>query len=67
MGRTRRIRSRCRKARGEEQGFTLLDTQWLTPHLVTFGAVEIPRLEYQKQLGRSIDRACLFVDGKIAS
>ena len=26
-----------------ERGFTLLDTQWLTPHLVTFGAVEIPR------------------------
>jgi len=40
----------------------VLDTQWLTPHLVTFGAVEIPRLEYQRQLGRAVDRDCRFVD-----
>ena len=42
--------------------FTLLDTQWLTPHLVTFGATEIPRLEYQRRLEGSVDRPCLFVD-----
>src|SRR5579862_9154883 len=45
-----------------QRNFTLLDIQWLTPHLVTFGAVEIPRLEYQRQLGRSVEKACRFVD-----
>ena len=25
------------------RGFTLLDTQWVTPHLEQFGAIEIPR------------------------
>lgn len=44
------------------RGFTLLDTQWLTPHLVTFGAIEIPRREYQRQLGRSVETPCCFVD-----
>jgi leucyl/phenylalanyl-tRNA--protein transferase len=31
-------------------GFCLLDTQFLTDHLQRFGAVEIPRAEYQTQL-----------------
>lgn len=31
-------------------GFLLLDTQWLTPHLATFGAYEVPREEYQELL-----------------
>ena len=44
------------------RGFTLLDTQWLTPHLVTFGAIEIPRLEYQRQLGRAVAKECSFAD-----
>jgi leucyl/phenylalanyl-tRNA--protein transferase len=44
--------------------FTLLDTQWITPHLVTFGAVEIPRLEYQRQLGRAVDKECRFADAE---
>jgi leucyl/phenylalanyl-tRNA--protein transferase len=30
----------------QASGFTLLDTQWTTPHLEQFGAVEIPREEY---------------------
>lgn len=29
-----------------EKNFTLLDTQWITDHLKTFGAYEIPRKEY---------------------
>jgi leucyl/phenylalanyl-tRNA---protein transferase len=45
-----------------ERGFTLLDTQWLTPHLVTFGALEIPRVEYQRRLGKAADLGCRFVD-----
>ena len=31
-------------------GFTLFDTQFLTPHLASLGAVEISREEYQTQL-----------------
>lgn len=33
------------------RGFTLLDTQWTTPHLEQFGAMEIPRDEYLRRLG----------------
>ena len=29
-----------------ERRFTLLDTQWLTPHLQKFGAIEISRQQY---------------------
>ena len=37
-----------------ERGFRLLDTQWLTPHLVTFGALEIPRSIYRELLAASL-------------
>ena len=36
-------------------GFALLDTQFLTAHLAQFGAVEIPRAAYRRQLARAID------------
>jgi leucyl/phenylalanyl-tRNA--protein transferase len=42
------------------RGFTLLDTQWITPHLLQFGAAEIPRTEYLRQLKRSLARPCEF-------
>ena len=32
----------------------LLDCQWLTPHLRTLGAVEIPREEYLRRLARAL-------------
>jgi leucyl/phenylalanyl-tRNA---protein transferase len=35
--------------------FVLLDTQWTTPHLEQFGAIEIPRGQYLKLLDRAID------------
>ena len=38
-----------------KQKFALLDTQWLTPHLLQFGAVEIPRAQYLKLLKRAVD------------
>lgn len=38
----------------KSRGFLLLDTQWLTPHLRTFGGLEIPRDEYQKRLKRAL-------------
>ena len=37
------------------QKFALLDTQWITPHLQQFGAVEIPRAQYLKMLKRAVD------------
>jgi leucyl/phenylalanyl-tRNA--protein transferase len=32
------------------RGFVLLDTQWLTEHLMQFGAIEIPRRRYLRLL-----------------
>ena len=36
-------------------GFRLLDTQFVTSHLRQFGAREIPRLEYKRQLAAAVD------------
>jgi leucyl/phenylalanyl-tRNA--protein transferase len=41
-------------------GFTLLDTQWTTPHLAQFGAIEIPREEYLTRLARALRLPALF-------
>ena len=41
-------------------GFTLLDTQWVTPHLVQFGAIEIPREEYLRRLEDALAQAGTF-------
>jgi leucyl/phenylalanyl-tRNA--protein transferase len=35
-------------------GFTLLDVQYLTPHLARFGAVEIPRSRYRALLAKAL-------------
>jgi leucyl/phenylalanyl-tRNA---protein transferase len=37
-------------------GATLLDVQWLTPHLATLGAVEIPRDEYLQRVADAVTR-----------
>ena len=42
-------------------GFTLLDIQWVTPHLAQFGAVAIPRVEYLRQLAAAVARSATFV------
>lgn len=39
-----------------QSGFTLLDTQWITPHLQRFGAEEIPREEYHQRLVAALGR-----------
>lgn len=44
----------------QRKNFSLLDVQWLTPHLATFGAAEIPREEYLRQLRRALQRECRF-------
>lgn len=46
--------------RMRSRGFTLLDTQWTTPHLRTFGALEIPRSIYRQLLAASLIRHCDF-------
>jgi leucyl/phenylalanyl-tRNA--protein transferase len=41
-------------------GFTLLDAQFMTPHLATLGAVEIPRAEYLRRLSSAIGENARF-------
>ena len=41
-------------------GFTLFDTQFLTPHLASLGAVEIPRAAYRAQLADALRKAADF-------
>jgi leucyl/phenylalanyl-tRNA--protein transferase len=43
------------------RGYELLDTQWTTPHLEQFGAIEIPRRAYLARLERALLRKCAFV------
>ena len=40
--------------------FALLDTQWVTPHLIQFGATEIPRVDYLQRLSAALPLACRF-------
>ena len=41
-------------------GFTLFDTQFLTPHLASLGAIEIPRAEYRERLAEALKRQADF-------
>jgi len=43
-----------------EGGFTLFDTQFLTPHLASLGAREIPRAAYLDHLGKATARPADF-------
>jgi leucyl/phenylalanyl-tRNA--protein transferase len=36
--------------------FTLMDTQFLTPHLARFGAEEVPQADYRSRLALAVDR-----------
>lgn len=42
------------------RGFSLLDTQWTTPHLAGFGAVEISRKSYLDRLAACVEAPCVF-------
>jgi leucyl/phenylalanyl-tRNA--protein transferase len=37
-----------------ERGFTLLEVQYLTPHLEQFGVIEVPDLEYRRLLDAAL-------------
>lgn len=47
-------------ARLRHGGFRLLDAQFVTDHLKQFGAVEIPRADYQKRLAEALDEPARF-------
>ena len=38
-----------------EKGFTLLDTQFTTEHLKTFGAIDVPKADYSKLLEKAME------------
>jgi len=42
------------------RGYSLLDTQWTTPHLMQFGPLEIPREEYLQLLQVALRQECRF-------
>ena len=50
-------------ARLVKGGFRLLDTQFVTDHLRRFGAVEIPRADYHRQLERALGVDAYFAGG----
>lgn len=41
-------------------GFTLFDTQFLTPHLASLGGLEIPRGDYRRRLAHALDGQARF-------
>ena len=43
------------------QDYQLLDTQWVTDHLLQFGAIEIPRWRYLQLLDAALRRPCTFL------
>ncbi|HTO85309.1 MAG TPA: leucyl/phenylalanyl-tRNA--protein transferase [Methylomirabilota bacterium] len=46
-------------------GYLLLDTQFVTPHLQRFGAIEISRADYRQRLARAIAAPASF-QGEVA-
>jgi len=52
-------------ARLIEGGFSLLDTQFTTPHLERFGVIEIPRSEYRQRLAQALTIRARFQPGLI--
>ena len=44
----------------ETQGFTLFDTQFITEHLATLGAIEVSREEYHEKLEYALTLKCAF-------
>lgn len=43
-----------------QQGYQLLDTQFTTDHLKRFGAIDVPRLEYEAMLARAVQSQAVF-------
>jgi leucyl/phenylalanyl-tRNA--protein transferase len=49
-------------ARLKARGFTLLDTQFVNPHLLQFGCIEISRAEYHARLAAALAQETRFAD-----
>jgi leucyl/phenylalanyl-tRNA--protein transferase len=47
--------------RMNERGYELLDTQYVTPHLLSMGGVEISRDEYIGLLRAALTKKCMFI------
>jgi leucyl/phenylalanyl-tRNA---protein transferase len=45
----------------KERGYTLLDTQFITPHLKRFGAIEVLRIRYEAMLAQALARQARFI------
>ena len=43
-----------------ETGFKLFDTQFLTPHLASLGAIEIPKTKYKILLFKAVEEVANF-------
>jgi leucyl/phenylalanyl-tRNA--protein transferase len=43
-----------------ERGYSLLDTQFMTPHLASLGAVEIQAEDYMETLAVAVRKSCWF-------
>ncbi len=44
----------------KQRGFTLLDSQYINPHMERLGAVEIPRSLFMVELEHALRRRCVF-------
>jgi leucyl/phenylalanyl-tRNA--protein transferase len=50
----------CAIDRLQQQGFTLFDTQFITPHLASLGGIEIPRAAYEDRLANALTKVADF-------
>lgn len=48
------------------RGYLLHDVQFITPHLASLGATEIPRREYERRLALALRQPCRFTDDEAA-
>ena len=48
-------------------GFTLFDTQFLTPHLASMGAIEITRARYRQALSEAVEKPASILASELAS
>ncbi|MFP7675366.1 leucyl/phenylalanyl-tRNA--protein transferase [Marivita sp. S0852] len=47
--------------------FTLFDTQFITPHLASLGAIEISRVQYRRELARALTHNADFLSEPLAA
>lgn len=46
----------------QQGGFSLFDTQFLTPHLASLGGIEVPRATYHRMLHRALRHSADFAE-----